>query len=349
VSGTEIKKVVVLGGGSAGFIAALALKVKLPDLEVRVIRSKEIGIIGVGEGSTIALTRYLHDYLKVGMRRFHDVTGATWKLGLKFLWGPRPHFHYPFSSGLTDRVVTLPKATAFYCYEQMEYEDPLSAMMRHDRAFPRAPGGGPKFHNNVAYHFENEKFVAFLEGYATAKGVEIVDGTVCDVTVDDSGITGLTLENGENERAGLYVDASGFTALLLGRKLGEPFTSFSSSLFCDRAVVGGWQRTDEAIKPYTTCETMASGWAWQIEHETRINRGYVYSSAFISDEEAELELRRLNPKIGPTRVIRFVSGCHERSWVKNVVAVEMPVALSSPSKRRRSVSSPCKAGCSQTP
>jgi len=316
-----IEKVVVLGGGSAGFIAALALKVKMPELKVHVIRSKDIGVIGVGEGSTIALTRYLHDYLKVSPRRFHETTGATWKLGLKFLWGPRSHFHYTFSTGLTDRLQTLPKANAFYCDDQMEYEDPISAMMGHDRVFERAAGGGPKFHNHFSYHFENEKFVAFLEAYAVAKGVRIVEGTVAEAPLDENGIVSLILQDGQQESADLYVDASGFTSLLLGRKLAEPFKSFGSSLFCDRAVVGGWTRTDEVIKPYTTCETMGAGWAWQIEHETRINRGYVYCSGFISDEDAEQEFRRLNPKLGPTRVVPFRSGRHERSWVKNVVAV----------------------------
>jgi tryptophan 7-halogenase len=91
--------------------------------------------------------------------------------------------------------------------------------------------------------------------------------------------------------------------------------------------VGGWDRKDspepqdQVIKPYTTCETMDAGWAWQIEHECRINRGYVYSPEFISDEEAEREFRAKNPRVGPTRVVRFVSGRYQRAWVGNVVAV----------------------------
>src|SRR5687767_15675745 len=146
-------------------MAALSLKVRIPDLQVAVIRSKDIGIIGVGEGSTLALTRFLHEYLKIGLKKFHEVAQPTWKLGLRFLWGPRPMFHYTFSTGLTDRVVTLPKSNAFYCDEEMADEDLVAAMMSRDRVFTRAPGGGPRFHNHIAYHFENEKFVTFLEGY----------------------------------------------------------------------------------------------------------------------------------------------------------------------------------------
>jgi tryptophan halogenase len=97
---------------------------------------------------------------------------------------------------------------------------------------------------------------------------------------------------------------------------------FESSLFCARAAGGGWPRgPDEIIKPYTTCETMDAGWCWQIEHEHRVNRGYVYASAFIADDAAEAEFRAKNPKVDKTRIVRFVSGRHARSWVANVVAV----------------------------
>src|SRR6185369_9411983 len=152
-------------------------------------------------------------------------------------------------------------------------------------AFERGRGGGPVFLGLAyAYHFENEKFVQFLEGYASAQGVDIVDDTVAQVKQDEKGVSELLMASGRSETADFYVDASGFASLLLGKTLGEPFESFKSTLFCDRAVVGGWDRgLEEIIKPYTTCETMEAGWAWQIEHENRVNRGYVYSSDFISD------------------------------------------------------------------
>src|SRR5688500_5074959 len=108
-----INRVVVVGGGSAGFLAAVALKAKLRHLDVVVIRSKDIGIIGVGEGSTPALTRFLHEYVKVDPSQFFAVAQPTWKLGLRFLWGPRPYFNYTFNQAqLTGRVNVLPKAKA---------------------------------------------------------------------------------------------------------------------------------------------------------------------------------------------------------------------------------------------
>jgi tryptophan halogenase len=322
-----VNTVLVLGGGSAGFMAALALKLKLPSLRVTVVRSKDIGIIGVGEGSTIALTRFLHDYLGVGMKKFHDVAQPTWKLGLKFLrWGPRPSFFYTFGAAQSDaRIPGLGKPIGFYCNDGSDDDgmvyDMHGTLMAADRVFERASGGGPAIHGSIAYHFENEKFVRFLENYATAVGVAVVDDTVAQVKQDERGVAGLLMQSGGVETADLYVDCSGFFSVLLGKSMEEPFGSFKASLFCDRAVVGGWDRGDEVIKPYTTCETMDAGWCWQIEHENRINRGYVYCSQFVSDEEAEREFRAKNPKVGPTRVVRFVSGCYGRSWVKNVVAV----------------------------
>src|SRR5688500_1164000 len=100
-----VNTVIVLGGGSAGFMAALALKVKLPQLAVRVIRSPAIGIIGVGEVSTIILTKFLHEQLGVGFKQFLQVARPTWKLGLKFIWGPHPHFHYTF---VADHLLSKP-------------------------------------------------------------------------------------------------------------------------------------------------------------------------------------------------------------------------------------------------
>lgn len=319
---TTISKVIVLGGGSAGFLSAIALKSKLPHLDVTVIRSKDIGIIGVGEGSTVGLTDFLHRYLNIPARQFFQIAQPVWKLGLRFVWGPRPYFNYTFNPLQLDGIPSgLRRVKGFYCDDVMEYEDPVSAMMTHDRVFPPRAGGGPALHWNFAYHFENEKFVRFLEGYAQGLGVPVLDETVQGVEQSDAGVEALRLAGGRSETADLFVDASGFASVLLGKTLGLPFVTYQDSLFCDRAVVGGWNRTDEPIHPYTTCETMDGGWCWQIEHETRINRGYVYCSAFVSDEQAEREFRSANPKLGPTRIVKFRSGRHEQCWVKNVVAI----------------------------
>lgn len=316
-----VRKIIVVGGGSAGFMAAAALKFKIPQVEVVVIRSPEIGIIGVGEGSGVPFTQFVHDFLGIPVDEFVRKAKPSWKLGTNFIWGPRKRFFFPFGPTLDFQVDGLSKPTGFYCKDDLENASIPSAMMAEGRMFERASDGSPLVRGNFAYHIENEMFAAFLEELAVGKGVRIVTDTIRNVRQDERGIAGLDLASGATETADLYVDCSGFRSLLLGKTFNEPFVSYASTLFCDRAVVGGWSRTDEPIHPYTTAETMDSGWAWQIEHPNRVNRGYVYSSAFISDEEAEREFRLKNPKVGPTRMVKFVSGRYERHWVKNVVAI----------------------------
>ena len=316
-----VRKIIIVGGGSAGFMAALALKIKIPQLQVIVIRSIEIGIIGVGEGSGLPFTQFLHEFLGMPVEQFVRAVSPSWKLGSCFLWGPRGRFFFPFGRTLDAKLEGLSKANGFYCAEDMENASLASAFMAQDRLFERGADGKPAMHREFAYHIENQTFAAFLESYALSKGVRIITDTVRNVRQDENGIAGLDLNSGASESADLYVDCSGFRSLLLGKTFEEPFISFDSTLFCDRAVAGGWDRTTEVIHPYTTAETMDSGWAWQIEHPYHVNRGYVYSSAFISDEDAEREFRLKNPKVNSTRVVKFISGRYQRSWVKNVVAI----------------------------
>ncbi len=287
----RVKSLLVLGGGSAGFLAAITAKFRLPELPVTVLRSKDIGIIGVGEGTTLTLPQHLHDYMKLDIKDFYRVADPQWKLGIRFLWGKRPYFDYAFSHQLDTKYNLLSRMTGYYCNGDWTYVGIPSGLMSHNRIMVRDPLGRPVVTNDLAYHIENEKFVTWLEAHARQLGVAIQDDTVEEVLQDEHGVTGLRLASGQTATADLFVDCSGFFSVLLGKALNEPFISYKSSLFNDRAVVGGWTRTDEPIKPYTTAETMNAGWCWQIEHETRINRGYVYSSDFISDEEADAEFR----------------------------------------------------------
>ena len=319
-----VTRVIVLGGGSAGFLAAITLKTRLPALDVVVIRSKEIGIIGVGEGTTLAVPNFLHGYLKIDPAEFQRLARPTFKLGIRFIWGPRPYFNYSFDTQFDQQLRVLSRPTGFYCRsdEDLAFTSPNSALMSLGKAFARLPDGSPAIRNNVAYHIENADFVSFLEAQAARVQVRVLDDTVANVEQDERGVSALQCQAAGRQQADLYIDCSGFYSVLLSKTLGEPFVSFKSSLFCDRAVVGGWARPDgDPIRPYTTAETMDAGWCWQIEHEHRVNRGYVYCGAFISDDAAEAEFRRKNPRVDSTRVVKFVTGRYERGWVKNVVSI----------------------------
>ena len=302
-------------------IAAATCKAVLPQVEVVVLRSAAIGIIGVGEGPIPTVPLHLHDDLNIDLAEFYREVEPSWKIGLRFEWGPRPYFNYSFESQMVTKYTIMPRPNGFYCGDDIEFAAIQSGLMTLGRVFERQPSGAPVIVHNLSYHLENEKLVNYLEKVASRSGVEFREGIVSEVLQNENGVTGLRLEAGEELAGDFFIDCSGFRSLLLGEALGEPYVDFSSSLFCDRALAGEWMRSGEPIMPYTTCETMDCGWCWKIEHQDRIARGYVYSSAFIDDDTAEAEFRRKNPKLGPTRKIRFKSGRYVNTWVKNVAAV----------------------------
>lgn len=320
---SRISRVITLGGGSAGCLAALTLKRKLPWLDVTIIRSPDIGIIGVGEGTTPNFVSHFHGYLGLPRGPFYAQAEPTWKLGIRFEWGPRPHFNYTFAGGFASRWRDLPKSNGYYIGEGagMDYVTLEAQLMDANRIFERQPNGVPTVKGDVPYHIENKKLVAYLEARCSESGVKFIDATVTEVIRSNTGIDSLRLDSGDLAEADLFVDASGFRSVLLGQTLHEPYDSYADTLFCDRAVIGGWERRAEPIQPYTTAETMDAGWCWRIDHERFINRGYVYSSAFISDSDAEAEFRRKNPAVTTTRKVLFRSGVYRRTWVDNVFAV----------------------------
>lgn len=318
-----VKNITVLGGGTAGFTAALTLKHKLPQLNVRVVRSPDIGVIGVGESTNMIFPQHFLETLAIPLPAFMKTVDPTLKLGIRFLWGPRPEFHYAFAFENAVRHPALKRANAAYREPGQIWTGPISALMAHELAFHRNPDGKPRLHKNYAFHIENPKMVAGLEALCKGKGIMVTDGVVREVERGEQGVAALVLESGERLTADLFVDASGFRAQLIGQTLDEPWVPYTRSLYNDRAIVGSWERTDEVVSPYTLVETMNAGWCWRIEHSRHINRGYVYSSGFISDDEAREEYLRKNPKVAPdsTHVIKFRSGRRARLWVDNVVAM----------------------------
>ena len=308
------RRVIVVGGGTSGLISAITLIRTCPDVMVTVIRSSAIGHIMVGEGTFAATPRYFHDVLGIPRQDFYEQVNPTWKLGVRFLWGSRPYFDYPFNEKLDNQILpSSQEPWGYYCLDDWNSISAL-AISEEKEKLPEA----------IGYHFENQPFVEFLERYFVGLNGKLIDAKISSVKVNEKGIKSVCLECGESHTADFFVDASGFGGELIHKNLGEPYVSMRDHLFCDKAIVGGWERgANEPIKLYTTAETMDSGWCWQIEHERIINRGYVHSSAYISVDEAIVEFMRKNPRISEEklRVVPFESRHIRRAWVKNVVAI----------------------------
>ncbi|WP_135506218.1 tryptophan halogenase family protein [Roseovarius aestuariivivens] len=321
----EIKTICVVGGGSAGSLSALTLKRLLPGRRVISLRAPNIPVIGVGESTTAYLPQFLHGQLKLDRAQFYKEVQPSWKLGIRFVWGPqeRDHFNYPFSFELSERVGTLRKRAAYYHLQLGGTTGLLGALMDDDTAPIVAENGRYGMIDlPFGYHIDNQRFLAYLEKQATAFGVENVIATMTGVEKTETGdITALQLDDDRRIEADLFVDCSGFRSLLLKEQMGAQFQSFSPPLRCDTAVLGDIPR-DGTIRPYTSAETMECGWCWKIELPERVSVGYVHSSDYISLEDAKAELRRKTPDLTEElRVVRFPSGRFDRFWIGNVAAM----------------------------
>ena len=327
----KIDKVTIVGGGTAGLLAAAAFRIHLHDkIKITLVRSTKLGVIGVGEGTIPSVVQFLHRFLGISHLELHAQAKPTIKLGIKYEWGRRPYFAYTFSGQLVNKIPGFQYAPGFYCNEDFRFANNSAAFMEHDTVCFRDSEGTPKIHPNFAYHFENKTLVEYLEKLTDQLGVAKIDDVVKFVEQDDSGVKALRLESDLRIDGDFFVDCSGFQSLLLGQAFSEPLIEFREALFCDRAIVGGWNRDEEPFHPYTTAETMDAGWSWRIEHDNWINRGYVFCSSFVSDEKAEVEFRNKNPKLEDVKIIPFPAGVRKNAWIKNVVALGNAVGFVEP-------------------
>lgn len=316
-AGALVASVGVLGGGTAGYLVALALRRKLPHLRVTLLESSAVPAIGVGEATTPLMPQFLHADLGLDVHRLFHRVRPTLKLGIRFLWGPPGgDFNYPFGA-VWPLEALVHDGHLRYCS--------LASMRMAGGRLPVLDEGGRAFSRldtEVAYHLDNARLVAFLRDQALAAGVERVDATVADAVVADGGATvrELVADDGRRFAFDLYVDCSGFRSLLIEKALGSPFVSFGASLFTDRAWVATAPLAGD-VPPYTLAETLSCGWMWSTPQADEDHRGYVFSSAFADPEEALEEMRRRVPGMGEARLVKFRAGRHEHFWKGNVVAL----------------------------
>lgn len=333
----SVRKIGILGGGTAGWFTALALRAQIPDLEVTVIESKTIPIIGVGEASVPSLVAFLHHYLKLDVGEFTKEVQPTWKQGIRFEWGlPGDYvFQAPFDwevngIGMLGSMGETGNVSTFTLQGVLMAKDvtPVIKVNGQVQSLLQLLA--------FAYHLDNARLVAYLRKTAIARGIKHLDCKITDATLappledeQDPTIQHLIAEDGTKLEYDLYVDCSGFRSFLLGNKLGRPFQSYASSLLTDSALAFNSPHGGK-LKPYTTARTMESGWCWNIPIFDDDHLGYVYSSSYISDDEALAEAKESWPKLTGERVVRFRSGRHDRLWVGNVYAIGNAYAFVEP-------------------
>ena len=326
LSRKPIKRVVIAGGGTAGWMAAAALSKTLGKvLDITLIESEEIGTVGVGEATIPTLVTF-HRLLEIGEQEFMAAVQGTIKLGISFEnWLDVGH-RYIHSFGLSGKDHWSAGFQHFWLRGRKEgiasgYEDycvELKASL--EDKFAHLPRGSI----NYAYHMDASLYARFLRTFSEKHGARRIEGKIVDVATDEvSGhIAALTLADGSTIEGDFFIDCTGFRALLIDKTLGVEFEDWSHWLFNDSALATQTTAVRDAV-PYTRAIAGAAGWQWRIPLQHRVGNGIVYSSKYISDEEAKHEfLSSIEGEvIKDPWPIRFKPGQRTKCWEKNCVAL----------------------------
>jgi glycine/D-amino acid oxidase-like deaminating enzyme len=348
------RKILIVGGGSAGWMTAAYLQKTLNHhSNIVLVESPTVGTIGVGE-ATFSTIHLFFEFLGLEEQDWMPECNATYKLAIKFVdWNEeRRHFFHPFQRYETVAGRTLAEwwLKLLRDRQPFDYSSFLVPALCDRQRSPRFMNGemfdrcfqahldskdtsGAVTLENLnlqypyAYHFDASRVAAFLSSYAQKLGVECIKDDVTEVRVTESNFIRSiqTREHGEIV-ADLFIDCTGFRGLLINQTLNEPFIPFAASLPCDSAIATQVPTDSErdGINPFTTASALSAGWVWNIPLFERCGTGYVYSSAFISKEEAEREFRRhLGPFSDRCRAshIKMRVGRNRNSWVNNCVAI----------------------------
>ena len=331
----HIKSITVVGGGSAGWMAAAALATYLGRrATIRLVESEEIGIVGVGEASVPHIRLFNGQWLGIDEAEFVKRTHGTIKLGIQFNdWG-RIGDSYIHGFGTIGRAVgPLPFHQFWLKLRQAgraapigEYS-PQTVMAPQGKFAPRdrnAPPNSPLADIAYAYHFDATRYARFLRELAEQRGVQRIEGKIVGVNqrAADGFIESVTLASGQVVEGELFIDCSGFRGLLIEETLKTGYVDWTHWLPCDRAMAVPSERVDP-VTPYTRSTARAAGWQWRIPLQHRTGNGYVYSSRHISDDEAcATLLANLDGKaLAEPRPLRFTTGMRRKFWNKNVVAL----------------------------
>lgn len=354
----ETKKIVILGGGSAGWMTAATLIKAFPDRDITVIESSDVPTVGVGE-STIGGIRTWTRFIGLTEDTFFPSTDASLKLSIKFTDFYKKDggaFHYPFG-----KAMTFGESNPFRDWHLKKYfapetpiEDfarcmfPAAALFENNKFSLNEFGEFDNFkpEDDVAYHFDATKFGDWLrKNYCLPRGVKQIVATVTDAPIDDGGVSHLILDSGDVITADLFIDCTGFKSVLLGKALEEPFESFSNMLPNNKAWATRieYKNKEKELEGFTNCTAIENGWVWNIPLWSRIGTGYVYSDKFVSSEEAKEEFKRhlmSNKMVVPRtreevdllefKDISMRVGIHSRTFVKNVVAIGLSAGFIEP-------------------
>jgi tryptophan halogenase len=328
-----IQRVVIVGGGTAGWMTAAALcKVMGESCQITLVESDEIATIGVGE-ATIPTIKAFNGLLGLDENDFLRQTQGTFKLGIEFVnWG---QIGDAYIHGFGTIGASLNNVACHHYWLKLRQQGAASPLdnysintvacrsnkyMRSAADMPNSPLADIA----NAFHFDAGLYARYLRAYSEARGVVRVEGKIVQTVLReaDGFIQSVRLANGDHVAGDLFIDCSGIRALLIQEALGVPYEDWSHWLPCNRAIAVPCESVSPLL-PYTRATAHTAGWQWRIPLQSRIGNGHVYSSQFMSQDEATaILLNNLDGvALGEPRYIPFVPGRRKKTWVKNCVAI----------------------------
>lgn len=339
-----LRNLVIVGGGTAGWMAAAALaRVLGPDYRITLIESEQIGIVGVGE-ATVPHIKAFNNLLGINEAEFVRHTQGSFKLGIEFADWQRPGTSYVhgFGTEIGHPLGLLPFQQYWFKQALAGKAKPLGAYTlntvaaKRDRFMTSAtdvPPNSPLANIAYAYHFDAALYAGFLRRYAEQRGVTRREGIVEEVQLhpESGDVRAVRLASGEAIAGDLFIDCSGFRGLLIEQALHTGYHDFSHWLPCDRALAVPCAKVGPPT-PYTRATARAAGWQWRIPLQHRTGNGYVYCSAHISDDEAAATLLANldGPALADPRPLRFVTGRRKQVWNRNVIALGLASGFMEP-------------------
>ena len=336
------KKIIIVGGGSAGAMTAYSLKKFFPDKNITIIESKTIPTVGVGESTLGRINNWLA-MLGIKDTDFMKECDASYKLSIHFedfYQKGDGGFHYPFGQPRVNN--NRAKLNDWY-FKKILYPN------THNRDYARCmysvmalvdankmtatPLPNWSFQKDAAYHFDATKFGNWLKKEFKKINGKIEVGSIVKINQDSNGITSLYLDTDKSVSADLYIDCSGFKSLLLGQTLKEPFENYSNILPNNSAWTTHlpYKNKKKELVPYTNCTAVENGWIWNIPLWSRIGTGYVYSDKYISDDDALKQFQKhLGTKDLEFKKLKMRTGIHKNIWVKNVCAIGLSAGFIEP-------------------
>jgi tryptophan halogenase len=350
----KIKKVVIVGGGSSGWMTAAALCRQFPELEITLIESKDIKTIGVGESTLFGINQYL-SLLNIEDKEWMPECDATYKVSISFtdFRDKGTHFQYPFGGGAQSNQMPL----GLDCWPILrqldkennplekfaEFYNPITYLATKNRMTYNEDQSIPAFDpiGDVAYHFDSTKFGIYLrDKICKPSGLQHVVEEVTDITKKENGdVEYVITESGSKFEADLFVDCTGFKSLLLEETMGSKFISYSDTLLNDSALATKLEYDDPEVEMtnFTDCTAIENGWVWNIPLWNRIGSGYVYSSKFVDRDQALVEfknhLKSKGKEIpGDAEIldIKIKHGRHDKAWIGNVIAIGLSYGFIEP-------------------